>query len=215
MAAERRRLTGLDTAFLSLERAITPMQLGSLAIFHSDRPVRPEAVVRLLADRARRLPRLGRRVQPAWFPPGTATWADDPDFTPEEHIHLHHLDALGGTGDAAELAAELMAQPLRRDRPLWELHVMAGLGEDRFAVLTKLHHALGDGLAALEIGIGLLDGLTPAGAAGAAERNGGPRAAARAVVPPARKMTPRRILSRPFQLAGGVRSAAGGAVGQA
>ncbi|HEX2298089.1 MAG TPA: wax ester/triacylglycerol synthase family O-acyltransferase, partial [Pseudonocardiaceae bacterium] len=220
MAAERRRLTGLDTAFLSLERAVTPMQLGSLAVFRSDRPMRAEAVARLLADRARRLPRLGRRVQPAWFPPGTATWAEDPGFIPEEHIRLHQLDAPAGTGQAAELAAELMAQPLRRDRPLWELHVMAGLDDDRFAVLTKLHHALGDGLAALEIGIGMLDAVTPAGAS-AAERNGRPRAVARAVASQSRKMsrgrklTPRRILSRPFQLANGVRTAAGGAVGQA
>lgn len=215
MAAERRRLTGLDTAFLSLERAITPMQLGSLAIFRADRPVRAGAVVRLLADRARRLPRLGRRVQPAWFPPGTATWADDPGFAPEEHIGLHRLDAPdGGAGAAAELAAELMAQPLRRNRPLWELHVMTGLGDDRFAVLTKLHHALGDGLAALEIGVGLLDGFTPAGTAGGSGHNGRPRAVT-APVGPAGRTAARRILSGPFQLASGVRSAAGGAVGQA
>lgn len=215
MAAERRRLTGLDTAFLSLERAITPMQLGSLAIFRANRPVRPEAVVRLLADRARRLPRLGRRVQPVWFPPGTATWADDPGFAPEEHIRLHHLEAPGGAGPAAELAAELMAQPLLRDRPLWELHVMAGLGDDRFAVLTKLHHALGDGLAALEIGIGMLDGFAPPKVAGRSERNGSPAVAARTVPPAGRTAPRRRILSRPFQFASGVRSAAGGAVGQA
>lgn len=203
MAAEQRRLTGLDTAFLSLERAITPMQLGSLAIFRSDRPVRPEAVVRLLAARARRLPRLGRRVQPAWFPPGTATWADDPDFLPEEHIHLHHLDGPGDTGHAAELASELMAKPLPRDRPLWELHVMAGPDDNQFAVLTKLHHALGDGLAALEIGIGMLDGFTPA------------RKTASQPKAVTHRNSARRILSRPFKLATGVRSAAGGAVGQA
>ena len=215
MAAQRRRLTGLDTAFLALERAITPMQLGSLAIFRADRPVRAEAVVRLLAERARRLPRLGRRVQPACFPPGTATWVDAPNFTPEEHIRLHHLDGPGGTGHAAELAAEPMAQPLRRDRPLWELHVMAGFDDDRFAVLTKLHHALGDGLAALEIGIGMLDGFTSAGTPTGAERTSSPRAAPRAVATPARKLTPRRLLSRPFQFVNGVRHAAGGAVGQA
>lgn len=228
MAAERRRLSGLDTAFLFLERDITPMQLGSLAIFRSDRPVRPADVVSVLTGRADRIPRLGRRVQPAWFPPGSARWADDPHFRAGNHVFLHHLragePAAGdGVARAAELGSELMARPLRRDRPLWELHVMTGLDEHRFAVLTKLHHALGDGLAALEIGIGLLDGFaapaSPAGApaatATAAAGNGRRSAPGRGGSRRSRISAARRILARPLHVAGDVRAAAGGAVGQA
>ncbi|MGH3931214.1 MAG: wax ester/triacylglycerol synthase domain-containing protein, partial [Pseudonocardiaceae bacterium] len=96
MAAERTRLSGLDTAFLCLERDITPMQLGALAIFQSSSPVPAEQVAALLADRARRLPRLGRRVRRSWFPPGSATWADDPGFRPEDHISTHHMDGPDG-----------------------------------------------------------------------------------------------------------------------
>lgn len=214
--AERRRLSGLDTAFLCLERASTPMQLGALAIFRPSRPVPPDQTVTLLARRARRLPRLGRRVQRAWYPPGGATWADDSEFRAEDHIYSHHLDARGGCGQAAELVSELMARPLRRDRPLWEFHVMSGLDQGRFAVLVKLHHALADGLAALEIGVGLLD--EPGGSvgtAGDAERNGATRSPTRAVsVAPGRSIA-YSMLSRPFRLARGVRCAAGGAVGQA
>ncbi len=187
------------------------MQLGALAIFRTSRPVHPEQVVSLLADRARQLPRLGRRVQRAWFPPGSARWADDPGFRPEDHIHLHHVAGHGGDGPAAELASELMARPLRRGRPLWEFHVMSGgLGEGRFGVLVKLHHALGDGLAALEIGVGLLDGPEAAGTGGGAGRrsSAGPHATAPAALTPRRRWTARTLLSRPFRLARGVRYAA-------
>ncbi|HEU0088431.1 MAG TPA: wax ester/triacylglycerol synthase domain-containing protein [Pseudonocardiaceae bacterium] len=233
MAAERDRLSRLDTAFLCLERDITPMQLGALAIFQPTRPVPPEQVAALLAQRARQLPQLGRRVQRAWFPPGAARWVGVPEFRPEGHIHLHHLDGPGGggpggggpdgagpdgarpdgVGQVAELAAELMARPLPRDRPLWEFHVMSGLGEGRFAVLVKLHHALSDGLAAREIGVGLLDGsgLVGPGRAAAAIPAG---STAQGSSESGRSRA-RRALSQPLRLASGVRVAAGGALGQA
>ncbi|MGQ0775114.1 MAG: wax ester/triacylglycerol synthase family O-acyltransferase [Pseudonocardiales bacterium] len=214
MAVERLRLSGLDTAFLCLERDITPMQLGALAIFQSSRPVLAEEVAALLADRARQLPRLSRRVQRSWYPPGSATWADDPGFRPEDHIHVHHLGGPDGYGQAAALAAELMARPLPRNRPLWEFHVMSGVGDGRFALLGKLHHAFVDGLAALQIGIGLLDELgslaPPRGATIAP-----PRPAAHLVSTAPSRSRARRILSAPCRLAYGVRCAAGGAVGQA
>ncbi|MGH3904666.1 MAG: wax ester/triacylglycerol synthase family O-acyltransferase [Pseudonocardiaceae bacterium] len=209
MTVERRRLSGLDMAFLCLERDITPMQLGALAIFRSGRPVQPEQVVSLLADRARELPRLSRRVQGAWFPPGSATWADDPGFRAEDHIQLHHLEPPGGDGQMAELVAQLMVRPLRRDRPLWEFHVISGVGEGRFAVLVKLHHALGDGLAAQEVGFGLLDGLGPG------DVGPGDVGPVQVASPVGRVSRARSVLSRPFRLAGGVRCVARGAVGQA
>ncbi len=219
MTVERRRLSGLDMAFLCLERDITPMQLGALAIFRASRPVQPEQVVSLLADRARNLPRLGRRVQGAWFPPGSATWADDPGFRAEDHIELHHLEPPGGDGQIAELVSQLMVRPLRRDRPLWEFHVISGVGEGRYAVLVKLHHALGDGLAAQEIGFGLLDGLGPGdvgpGDVGPGGLGQGDLDAVQFASTAGRVSRTRAALSRPFRFAGGVRCVAGGTVGQA
>lgn len=216
MAAERFKLSGLDTAFLCLERDITPMQLGALAIFRPSGPVRPEQVVSLLAARARQLPRLGRRVQRAWFPPGSATWADDPEFRPEDHVRAHHLEGHGGDGASAELVSELMARPLRRDRPLWEFHVISGLDDGRFGVLVKLHHALADGLAALQIGLGLLDGFD-VGPGGGAGRNGRSQTGPQVAVPAAshrRGSFTRDVFSRPLRLAKDMRCAAGDAVGQ-
>ncbi|HEY6425497.1 MAG TPA: wax ester/triacylglycerol synthase domain-containing protein, partial [Pseudonocardiaceae bacterium] len=162
MAADR--LTGLDTAFLSLESHASPMHLGALAIFRPvgpGPPGHPGRVAALVADRLAQLPQLRQRVQPAWFPLGTATWAEDPEFRVENHIHRHHLGGRGCRDQAATLAAALMVRPLPRNRPLWELHLISGLGGGRFAVLFKMHHAFGDGLNALEIGYGLLDGFSP------------------------------------------------------
>jgi diacylglycerol O-acyltransferase len=158
------RLTGLDTAFLCLDRDVSPMHIGALAIFRSVPPGDPGRVVALLADRAQRVPQLRQRVQPSGFPLVAATWIDDPEFCAKNHIQLHHL-ACHDSCDrdrrdrdrAAELAAELMIRPLQRSRPLWEFHVISGLAGGRFAVLFKIHHALGDGLNALEIGIRALD----------------------------------------------------------
>ncbi|MGH3673595.1 MAG: wax ester/triacylglycerol synthase domain-containing protein, partial [Pseudonocardiaceae bacterium] len=151
------RLTGLDTAFLCLDRDVTPMHLGALAVFrpaHHDGPVRMVAV---LAERAQRLPLLHRRVQPARFLPAAATWADDPEFRAQDHIRLHRLSGQGCLDEAGALAAELMRRPLPPHRPLWEFHVISGLSAGRIAVLFKMHHALGDGLSVREIGMRMLD----------------------------------------------------------
>ncbi|MBV8992904.1 MAG: wax ester/triacylglycerol synthase family O-acyltransferase [Pseudonocardiales bacterium] len=151
------RLTGLDTAFLCLDRDVSPMHLGALATFRPADLSDPGRVAALLAERAQRLPQLRRRVEPSWFPLAAATWAEEPGFCAKDHIQVHHLDRHPGLDGAAGLAAELMVHPLIRSRPLWEFHVIAATGWDRFAVLFKMHHAFGDGLNALEIGLRVLD----------------------------------------------------------
>ncbi|MFZ0122365.1 MAG: wax ester/triacylglycerol synthase family O-acyltransferase [Pseudonocardiaceae bacterium] len=160
------RLTGLDTAFLCLDRDVSPMHLGALAIFRPVHPGDPTRLAALLADRAQSLPQLRQRVQPAEFPLAAAQWVDDPGFCAKDHVELHQLDRLDGLDcrdGAADLAAELMIRPLQRHRPLWEFHVISGLDGGRFAVLLKMHHALGDGLNALEIGLQVLDEVAPRG----------------------------------------------------
>jgi diacylglycerol O-acyltransferase / wax synthase len=151
------QLTGVDTAFLCLDREVTPMHLGALAVFRPARHDDPVGVVAVLAERAQRLPLLHRRVQPARFLLAAATWADDPEFRARDHIRLHHLDGSGCLDEAGALAAELMVRPLPRHRPLWEFHVISGLRAGRVAVLFKMHHALGDGLSVREIGMRMLD----------------------------------------------------------
>ncbi|MDQ3761289.1 MAG: wax ester/triacylglycerol synthase family O-acyltransferase [Actinomycetota bacterium] len=173
------RLTGLDTVFLYLDRDVSPMHLGALAIFRPAQPGDPGRVVQLLAERAQRLPQLRQRVEPASFRLTAAAWADDPGFCAKDHIHLHHLDGRrsrdchGCRDQAAQLAAELIVRPLQRNRPLWEFHVIVGPGWDRFAVLFKIHHAVGDGLNALEIGSRVLDELSSRGGGASSSPVGG------------------------------------------
>ena len=153
------QLSGLDVAFLCLEGESTPMHMGAAVIFQPDDPIDPHAVAALLADRARRIPRLRQRVRTALFPLGGATWVDDPEFDPHQHIRVHRLTEFYADDPLAAHAAEWIEQPLPMDRPLWELHVVTGLAENRFALLLKLHHAFTDGAGAFAVAAGLLDEL--------------------------------------------------------
>ncbi|WP_436495734.1 wax ester/triacylglycerol synthase domain-containing protein [Actinokineospora sp. HUAS TT18] len=150
-------LSGLDLAFLSLERESTPMHVGAVALFRTDSPVDPDAVARLLAERAAALPRLRQRVRPTLFPPGGAEWVSTPDFRAADHISAYRLPDDLDLLDA--YASRWVATPLDLTRPPWELHIVTGLVDGGFAVLLKLHHALTDGAGAVEIAAGLLDGL--------------------------------------------------------
>ncbi len=153
------RLSSLDTAFLRLESPGAPMHLGALAIFQPPRPVPPIRLIGLLGERVERLPALRWRAVQVLLPPGAHRWVVDRRFDPRSHIRLHQLDS-GDRGELAAVAAEAMAEPLDLDRPLWQLHILTGLAGGAFAVLLKLHHALADGLRAVELGLGLLDGFT-------------------------------------------------------
>ncbi|MEV5296999.1 wax ester/triacylglycerol synthase family O-acyltransferase [Amycolatopsis methanolica] len=154
-----RQLSGLDVAFLCLEGESTPMHMGAAVIFQPDEPADPHRIADLLARRARRIPRLRQRFRSSLFPPGGATWVEDPEFDPRRHIHVHRLTGFYADDPLATHAAEWIEQPLPMDRPLWDVHVVTGLAEGRFALLLKLHHAFTDGAGAFAVAAGLLDEL--------------------------------------------------------
>ncbi|MCW2639179.1 MAG: Diacylglycerol O-acyltransferase [Dactylosporangium sp.] len=158
---DRDRLSALDTAFLCLESPQAPMHLGALAVFQSQRRVQSARLLTVLGDRIGRLPHLRQRVRPTLLPPGAAVWEEDRSFDLSRHLHFHQLNR-GGQAALAALAGELMAEPLDLNRPLWQLHLVTGLRGGRFAILVKLHHAMADGLRAVELSVGLLDGYTDA-----------------------------------------------------
>jgi len=154
-----RQLSGLDVAFLCLERETAPMHMGAVMVLDPGGPVDPGALAGLLAQRAARVARLRQRVRPALLPPGGAVWVPDPGFDPSRHIHLHRVPEFCAEDPLAAHAATWIEQPLPRDRPLWDLHVVTGLPEHRVALLLKLHHALTDGAGAYAVAAGLLDEL--------------------------------------------------------
>ncbi|HKS45255.1 MAG TPA: wax ester/triacylglycerol synthase domain-containing protein, partial [Amycolatopsis sp.] len=156
-----RRLSGLDTAFLCLDDPNMPMTMGALALFKPDHPVHPRRIAALLADRARKLPRLHESPRSTWFPPGGVAWSRCRDFAAADHVHTHCVRGRGREDRLIELVTGIMARPLDPHRPLWEIHVVAGLPGARFGLLIKLHHALTDGAGAAALVAGLLDDFAP------------------------------------------------------
>jgi len=178
------RLSGLDAAFLSLETRARPMHLGAVAVF--DGPVSQARLRAVIAARAARLPAL--RVAGNWFP----SWWPASEFDPATHVHGYEVSDQR-TFEA--YAAGWLATPLDLSRPPWDVHVVTGLPDDRFAVLVKLHHSLADGAGAVALAGALLDGGLPPARSGVPAGFGlGETAAmagavARAVrVPPVRAM---------------------------
>lgn len=150
-------LSALDWAFLCMERDTAPMHVGAISVFRADGPVDRDRLRGLLAERAARIGRLRMRLEPSWVQPH---WRESGDFDAEDHVYEHHVPSPGGREELAALASELVAEPLDRERPLWELHLITGLAEDRFAVVLKFHHALADGRDAVQVGLRLFDGYT-------------------------------------------------------
>ncbi|HEX4722595.1 MAG TPA: wax ester/triacylglycerol synthase family O-acyltransferase [Pseudonocardiaceae bacterium] len=152
-------LSGLDTAFLSLDSTSSPMNIGALALFAPPQPVHPARLAELLRTRAERIPRLRQRVRGSLLPLGVVRWVDDPRFDAAAHIHQHHLPRPHDTAQLTDRVADIMGERLDPGRPLWEIHVLTGLPGGRFAILPKLHHALADGAGAVLLGLSLLDGI--------------------------------------------------------
>ena len=153
--APPRRMTSRDAGFLYLERPHALLHIGCVAVMEG--VVTREALIERLEAR---LPRLRRYAQRAISVPlslGHPTWEDDPDFAVHRHVHRWALPAPGGDQELQEAVEALLAQPLDRDRPLWEMHLVEGLHGGRTALFQKIHHCMVDGLAGAQLLEVLLD----------------------------------------------------------
>lgn len=152
------RLGPLDVSFLYLETPSTPMHVGSVATFQ-----RPpggfdyDHLAILITERLGLVPRYRQKVR--WVPAHMANpvWVDDEDFDISYHVRRSALPKPGSPDQLRELVGRVQARQLDRSRPLWELYLVEGLADDRFAIITKTHHAMVDGIAAVDIGTVLLD----------------------------------------------------------
>ncbi len=155
------RLSALDTSFLYLEEPTTPMHVGGLAIFQSPQDGFDSGrIVELVEQRLGLVPRYRQIVRSVPGHLANPVWVDDPDFDIDFHVRRSGLPKPGSDAQLLELVGRLMSRPLDRHRPLWELYVVDGLSDDRFAVISKTHHAMVDGIGALDIGQVILD-VTP------------------------------------------------------
>lgn len=166
MAERLERLSLVDLTNLEVEAPDTPMHQGALgvidgaALLDDGGRVRIEALRNHLAARLDRVPQLRRKLHRTAPLEGRPLWVDDPSFRIEDHVLVERLRAPGGERAAMDFAEARMSALMDRRHPMWTLWFLEGYGEGRVGIFLKLHHALADGRAILNI-IGLLFDLEP------------------------------------------------------
>lgn len=146
----------LDALFLHVEDGISHMHIGSCSVFAGPTPSIDE-LTRLIAGKLELIPRYRQKVR---FVPGGLghpVWVDDPDFDLDDHIRHTVLSPPGTTQDLEHLMGRLMSHELDRRRPLWEAWLVDGLPDGRWALISKVHHCMVDGVSGTDLMGVLLD----------------------------------------------------------
>lgn len=150
------RLTALDSSFLLLEKPGAPLHVASTLVFEGgplrkpDGGIDADAVRAHVAAQLHRIPRYRQRIQ--WIPfTQRPVWVDDDRFNIEYHVRHTSLPRPGNTHQLKRLSSRIMEQPLDPARPLWEMWVVEGLEHDRFAVISKVHHCMIDGVSGVDL----------------------------------------------------------------
>src|SRR5437763_5626849 len=158
---DMRQLTSLDAEFLAIETPRAFGHVGGLAIYDAASAPGGELTIRdvcrRISERIHLLPPFTQKL--ATIPLGLDRpyWIEDPDFDIDFHVREVGLPPGGTYHQLAEQVARIMARPLDRSRPLWELYMIRGLEGGRDAMLTKFHHSAIDGVSGNEILAVLLD----------------------------------------------------------
>lgn len=150
------RLTAVDASFLSNEGSASHMHVGAILVFEGP-PPRYADLVEHVRGKLGKVPRFRQKLVVPPLEAGRPLWADDVNFNLTYHIRHTALPQPGGAGELKRLAGRIFSQQLDRSKPLWELWLVQGLERDRFAILTKTHHAMVDGISGVDIGTVLFD----------------------------------------------------------
>jgi diacylglycerol O-acyltransferase / wax synthase len=150
-------LSPSDRSSLAAERGPVNMAVGAVLVFEGGRGLDYDAVVERLRTRLHLIPRYRQRL--ASPVPGVAQpeWVDDEHFDLRWHVRHVALPPPGGDAELAAFVGSEFSRKLDRDRPLWELNVVEGLARRRVALVPRMHHALVDGVSAIDVGTVLLD----------------------------------------------------------
>ncbi|HEY2636321.1 MAG TPA: wax ester/triacylglycerol synthase family O-acyltransferase [Solirubrobacteraceae bacterium] len=161
-----RQLTSLDAQFLALENQRQTGHVGALAMLDTSTAPGGEVtradICRLTAERLPLLPPMRWKLAEVPFGLDYPYWIEDPDFDLDYHIREIALPAPGSDAQLAAQVARLHSRPLDRARPLWEFYVVHGHESGQTALVSKIHHAVIDGMSGAEI-MGLLLDLGPEG----------------------------------------------------
>ncbi|MDG2308892.1 MAG: wax ester/triacylglycerol synthase family O-acyltransferase [Candidatus Binatia bacterium] len=150
------RLTALDSSFLLLEKHNSPLHVASTLTIEAE-PLRTEGggidaerIKKHMASELHRIPRYRQKLR--WIPlTSRPVWVDDDRFNIDYHVRHTSLPRPGSDEQLKRLSARIMEQPLDPSRPLWETWIVEGLDGDRFALISKVHHCMIDGVSGVDL----------------------------------------------------------------
>jgi diacylglycerol O-acyltransferase len=150
------RLSTLDSLFLELEDRSAHMHVGAVALFEGPPPPYRDLLA-LIEARLAQVPRYRQRVLFVPLKQGRPVWIDESQFDLEYHVRRTALPAPGGEAELKKLVGRLLSQALDREKPLWEMWLVEGLGDGHFAIVSKTHHCMLDGISGVDLATVLMD----------------------------------------------------------
>jgi diacylglycerol O-acyltransferase len=198
-------MSPIDSSFLHVENATTPMHIGAVSIFEGPPPPF-EDLRAMVAGKLELVPRYRQKVRNVALAISSPAWIDDPHFSLDYHLRHTAVPAPGSEQQLREMASRVFSQHLDRDKPLWELWVVERLEGGRWALLSKVHHCMVDGVAATDLMSVMFSDTT----VGAAPREWAPapepsdielfvRTLVHRATPDGQLQTLRRVLAAPLQ----------------
>jgi diacylglycerol O-acyltransferase / wax synthase len=143
-------MSAIDSSFLHIENDTTPMHIGGVSIFAGPPPPF-EDLREMVAGKLDLVPRYRQKVRFVPLAAGPPAWVEDPHFSLDYHLRHTAIPAPGSEQQLRQMASRVFSQHLDRNKPLWELWFVEGLQEGRWALLSKVHHCMVDGVAATDL----------------------------------------------------------------
>jgi diacylglycerol O-acyltransferase len=143
-------MSAIDSSFLHIENDVTPMHIGGVSLFEGPPPAFAE-LKEMVAGKLDLVPRYRQKVRFMPLGAGTPAWVEDPHFSLDYHVRHTAVPAPGSEEQLRQMAARVFSQALDRNKPLWELWSVEGLADGRWALLSKVHHCMVDGVAATDL----------------------------------------------------------------
>ncbi|HEY6762565.1 MAG TPA: wax ester/triacylglycerol synthase family O-acyltransferase [Baekduia sp.] len=153
------RLSAVDASFLAQEGPASHMHIGGIVICEGPAPGYEEMLDHI-RTRLHLVPRYRQKLAQPPLETGRPLWVDDPTFNLEYHVRQTALPAPGAESQLMRLVARIMSQQLDRSKPLWEMWIVEGLDDGGFAVVSKTHHAMVDGISGVDLATVMFD-LSP------------------------------------------------------
>jgi diacylglycerol O-acyltransferase / wax synthase len=150
------RLTAVDASFLAQEGHSSHMHVGAVLLFEGPPPAHDELIAHV-EGRLHLVPRYRQKLAFPRLEMGRPMWVDDPRLNIEYHVRHTALPPPGSIDELRLLAGRIYSQRLDRSKPLWEMWLVQGLGDNRFALITKTHHAMVDGISGVDLATVLFD----------------------------------------------------------